>query len=163
MQPLKPKLSFSKLGLLKKPQPVEGVKRYGAFELRIDGVYEIGKKDEASGVQKRTFVCSWLEVPAKTRDQNGKEWGYLLRWKDSDGGVHEWSVPASHLVKSGTEVVEVLAGGGLTVAHGAVQRVKKYILAVNPTRKVTNVPRPGWHTVKGPAGKEYRLFVSRAK
>lgn len=128
-------------------------KWHGHYELRAEGVYCTPKADEEdSKTQPPKFVCSWLEVTARSRDAHGQEWGYVLKWKDPDGRVHTWSAPQSLLVKYGTELVEVLAKGGLKIA--SAKDVKYYISSVNPTARILNVGRPGWY-----APNHRRVFV----
>jgi putative DNA primase/helicase len=133
--------------------------QYGRFELRSDGVYgfsngkkvQVGENGEpASG----EFVCAWLEVTAESRNEAGEEWGYVLKWKDPDQREHTWSAPQSLIVKSGTELVEALARGGLKIAPGKRFDLPSYISSVNPSKRILNVPRTGWYTTK-----RSRVFV----
>ena len=124
--------------------------QYGRYELRPEGVYRTDEenkdkenKDEEKPIPPQ-FVCSWLEVTAESRDMHGQEWGYVLKWKDPDRRIHTWSAPRSLLVKNGTELVEVLAKGGLKIV--SAKDVKYYIPTVNPSARILNVPRPGWYT-----------------
>jgi putative DNA primase/helicase len=132
--------------------------RHGKFELRPDGVYysdepeDTDDGDEEKETETPQFVCSWLEVTAQSRDEHGQEWGNVLRWKDPDRRMHTWSAPRSLLVKNGTELLEVLAKGGLKIA--LAKQVKWYINAVNPSARILNVPRPGWY-----ATNHRRVFV----
>ncbi len=128
-------------------------KHYGRYELRPEGVYRADDEDKDGGEPKPPkFVCSWLEVTAQSRDMHGQEWGTVLKWKDPDHRDHTWSAPRSLLVKNTTELVEVLAKGGLKIV--SPKDVKYYISSVNPTGRVLNVPRPGWYTAN-----QRRVFV----
>ena len=134
--------------------------RYGQFALRPDGVYHVIDEptdSEENAAEEKSdppvFVCSWLEVTAQSRDKHGQEWGYVLKWKDPDRRMHTWSAPRSLLVKHGTELVEVLAKGGLKIA--VPKDVKCYINSVNPSARILNVPRPGWYTTN----RLQRVFV----
>jgi len=132
--------------------PVNGAKQYGPFSLRSGGVYY---RRKTKGRETEQYVSSPLEVVAQSRDENSQEWGYVLEWKDPDGGLHKWSVPRSLLVKQGTDLAEALAKGGLNIAPEAKGQLKKYISAVNPSAKVLNVSRPGWYIPKN----GLRVFV----
>jgi putative DNA primase/helicase len=133
--------------------PVHSAKQHGSFSLRRDGVYQTKKTKQGNAYDQ--YICSPIEVVAQSRDENGQEWGYVLQWKDRDGRLHNWSVPASLLVKNGTDLVEALAKGGLKIAPRAKGQLKDYISAVNPSDKVLNVSRPGWYkSQSGP-----RVFV----
>jgi putative DNA primase/helicase len=134
--------------------------RYGQFELRPEGVYHVSKKQDGhDDEEKAQFICSWLEVAAQSRDQNSEDWGDLLRWRDMDDHVHQWSVPRSLVVNNGTELIEVLAKGGLKIAPSQGPRVKNYISAVNPQNRVLCVSRPGWHRVKDVDRSERRVLA----
>src|ERR1700730_17729936 len=127
--------------------------QYGRYELRPEGVYCTYEASKDEDYPKPTqFVCSWLEVTAQSRDAHGQEWGYVLKWKDPDRRIHTWSAPRSLLVKYGTELVEVLAKGGLKIV--SPKDVKYYISSVNPSARILNVPRPGWYTAS-----RQRVFV----
>jgi putative DNA primase/helicase len=116
-----------------------------------------GKKAQDAndgGPASGEFVCAWLEVTAQSRNESGEEWGYVLKWKDPDQREHTWSAPQSLIVKSGTELVEALARGGLKIAPGKRFELPNYISNVNPTSRILNVPRTGWYTTK-----QSRVFV----
>jgi putative DNA primase/helicase len=135
---------------LPKPQ-----NQWDSFELRKDGVYYrdyIDIRDPDNPTQtKRIFsavrICSRLEVTALSRNDLGSAWGKVLRWGDYDGKSHQWSTPASLLVKGGTDLVEMLAGEGLDIVHGKGARVKEYIHVVQPSARLVNVSRTGWYTM----------------
>jgi hypothetical protein len=133
--------------------------QYGRFELRADGVYGFsnGKKapDAAAGEPASgEFVCAWLEVTAQSRNEAGEEWGYVLKWRDPDQRERTWSAPQSLIVKSGTELVEALARGGLKIAPSKRFELPNYISSVNPSKRILNVTRTGWYTTK-----QSRVFV----
>ncbi len=133
--------------------------QYGRFELRSDGVYGFsnGKKasdGEAAEPSTGDFVYAWLEVTAQSGNEAGEEWGYVLKWKDPDQREHTWSGPQALIVKSGTELAEALARGGLKIAPGKRFELPNYISSVNPSKRILNVPRTGWYTTK-----QSRAFV----
>jgi|SRR5215469_14549327 len=122
------------------------VSKFGPFLLRKDGVFHTTITKSGA---KEAYICAPLEIVAHSRDDNGQEWGYVLQWKDPDDHLHKWSVSRSAVVKTGTEVAEALAKGGLNIAPKQAAKVREYISSVNPQAKVLNVPRPGWHKPKG--------------
>lgn len=130
------------------------LRRYGRFELRPNGVYEITPADKPEDPPEEKFICSWLEVAAQSRNESGEEWGLVLRWQDPDRREHTWSAPRSLIVKQGTELAEILAKGGLRIASGKNTQLKHYISRVGPRQRMLNVPRPGWYMPKGS-----RVFV----
>lgn len=130
-------------------------RRSGNFELRNDGVYyhepekNADPENPAEHPQKRHAVkiCSWLEVAALSRDDQSSAWGKVLRWKDFDGNVHQWSAPAGLLVKNGTDLLETLAREGLDIVTGKNALVKQYIQTVRPNARLLNVGKTGWYNL----------------
>jgi putative DNA primase/helicase len=120
--------------------------KFGSFILKPSGVFHITKRNNDE--QKEEFVCSRLEVIARSRDEGGLDWGYVLCWRDPDGGVHTWSAPADLTVTNDTQLGQALVAGGLTMAPGMGTQLRKYIVAVNPAKRILNVSRPGWHKIK---------------
>jgi putative DNA primase/helicase len=104
------------------------------------------------GHEPPKFICSWLEVTALSRNEEGNEWGTVLTWHDPDHREHVWSAPRSLLVNQKTDLVEVLARRGLKIA--SPKEVKQYVNYVTPGKRMLNVPRTGWHDLK-----DRRVFV----
>lgn len=137
--------------------------RWRLFELRKDGVYytefervpDPDNPGESKLEPNPIKICSRLEVASLSRNDRGSEWGKVLRWTDYDGNLHQWSTPASFLVKGGTDLVEALAREGLNIIHGKGARVKEYIHTVQPNGRLLNVSRTGWYTMQNGT----RLFV----
>jgi putative DNA primase/helicase len=120
---------------------------YGLFELRPDGVYKIeSRKSQDGSEEEPTYICSWLEVTALSRNEEGNEWGTVLTWHDPDHREHVWSAPRSLLVNQKTDLVEALAR--------RPKEVKQYVNHVTPGKRMLNVPRTGWHDLK-----HRRVFV----
>ena len=119
----------------------------------MEGVYHVQGKKPAQA------VCSRLEVIAQSRNEHSNEWGYVLRWDDPDGHPHEWSFPKSLIMKQGTDLSEVLAKGGLNIAPERQALIKEYISAVNPSKRLRNVSRPGWHKLGSGGLNGGRVFV----
>jgi hypothetical protein len=76
------------------PAPPPAVS-YGLFELRPDGVYKKESQDGSETHAAPKFICSWLEVTALSRNEEGNEWGTVLTWHDPDHREHVWSAPRS--------------------------------------------------------------------
>ena len=125
---------------------------YGLFELRPDGVYKTESQDGFDSEEPPKFICSWLEVTALSRNEEGNEWGTVLTWHDPDHRKHVWSAPRSLLVNQKTDLVEALARRGLKIA--SPKEVKQYVNHVTPGKRMLNVPRTGWHDLK-----DRRVFV----
>ena len=92
-------------------------------------------------------MCSRLEVIAATRDDNGEDWGQLLRITDEDGNVHDWAMPMTMLAGDGQSYRERLLDMGLRIASGAKARTRlhDYITSCKPALRARCVSRIGWH------------------
>jgi hypothetical protein len=60
------------------------------FQLRETGLWLIGEEERPD-----VWVCSPLEVLGQTRDRHNESWGRLLQWRDADGRLHTWAMPAT--------------------------------------------------------------------
>ena len=117
----------------------------GRFLVNANGVFLRNKtKDGKEG--KPTWLCSLLEVVAKTRDANGGDWGRLLQWRDADGTKHSWSMPMELLSRDGTAVIAELMRQGLNIVCNQQLRrlVLDYIQTTPVSRKALCVPSLGW-------------------
>lgn len=132
-------------------------RKFGSFTLKANGVFHYIKKGKHDDV-KEEFICSPLEVIARSHDEGGQEWGYVLRWKDPNGGVHTWSAPSQLTATNDTQLAQFLAAGGLKIAPGKGTQLRKYIVAVNLAKSILNVARPGWHKIKS-AGQSKPVFA----
>ncbi len=72
------------------------------FELSLTGVEY--REETEEGEPRWVPVCSRLEVIAATRDDNGEDWGQLLRITDEDGNVHDWAMPMTMLAGDGNPI-----------------------------------------------------------
>lgn len=74
-----------------------------------------------------TWVSTFIDVTAMTRNRDGQEWGRLLEWKDSDRRAHSYAMPQGMLEGDGAEVRRILADGGVTI--GPERRARELFLA----------------------------------
>ena len=113
------------------------------FENAADGLY-FATEDT------RVWICGRLKVLAKTRDTSGGAWGLLLEWRDSDGTLHRWSMPASMLAGDGTAIREELLSRGFAMAtEGRAKGLfVKFLASVNTNVRARAVTAVGW---AGPA------------
>jgi putative DNA primase/helicase len=111
-----------------------------------DGLYFVGVDNEGSFLPP-VWVCTALQVLAKTRDRNGSDWGRLLSWSDSDGGQHEWACPSELLVGDKQEFMRRIARDGveLSTHPKTAQRLVAYITTEQIETRAICVPCPGWH------------------
>lgn len=116
----------------------------GMFEVRADGVYRRYWRD---GSERWAWVCSPVEVIAKTRTGEGEDWGRLLRVIDDDGEPHEWAMPCEMLAGDGGEYRRRLLGMGARIAAGKTgrERLHEYLGEASPDMRARCVDRIGWH------------------
>lgn len=113
------------------------------FKLNKEGVWY--NPDTDNGEKPLIWICSRLEVIAETRDENGENWGRLLRWHDRDGRKHERAFPMSLFKGDGADLREHLLHCGLEISSTRRQKLSEYIQRVKPARKATSISRTGWH------------------
>ena len=119
----------------------------GLFEYRTNGLFFVEKGD--NGEEKETFICSKLEVIARTRDDKGNSHGRLLQWHDgTDSKLHQWAMPISLLAGDGLEVRRELMGGGLPVSPSKKARdlLSTFIQIRESHKKARCIDRLGWHS-----------------
>ncbi len=118
----------------------------GRFEVSDRGAFHIGTDKDGNELSPR-WICSRLDVIAKTRDSGSKEWGRLLEWRDDDGILHRWAMPLELLQGDGSDVRRELARQGLSIAPGRAARdLLASFLQVWPVEdRARCVDRLGWH------------------
>ncbi len=122
----------------------------GRFELYHDGLFFVryNLDDPANIIHKsKAFVCSPIEVIAKTRDTSSGTWGRLLQWRDDDNVLHQWSMPLSLLQGDAKEYRRELASQGLSITTNTKQRsyLDTYIQDYPIHKRALCVDRLGWH------------------
>ena len=112
------------------------------FRMRETGLYLIGEDDNPD-----IYICGPLEVAGQTRDRHNQSWGRLLRWRDTDGYLHSWSMPATVLAGDGSELRARLLDGGLTISPNrkAREALIRYISESQPDTRVRCTNQIGWH------------------
>lgn len=110
------------------------------FDVREDGVYALTESSE-------TFLCSKLEIVGATRNQDGEEWGRLLRFSDADNHLHTWAMPMSLLSGDGNEYRARLLNQGLILSpnRNAKELLTNYIQSFSTEKRIRCVSRVGWH------------------
>jgi putative DNA primase/helicase len=93
------------------------------------------------------WICSPLNVTAKSRDAQNGAWGYLLEFDDADGNPKRWAMPASMLAGDGTEYRKTLLDLGLQIGAGANAKTQltTYINTRQIDMRVRCTDRIGWH------------------
>ena len=123
----------------------QGIDKYG-FRLDDAGVWFSGKDKDGENKQAR-WVCSRLDVLARTRDQDGGGWGYYVAFSDPLGNVKQWAMPARMLSGDGGEYRAILMGMGLLVSPAPDMRhaLTVYIQTRTPEEFASCTDRVGWH------------------
>lgn len=136
----------------------------GRFELTEKGVYHFGK--DKDGNEQPQWICSRLEIVAKTRDEKSGEWGRLLKWQDDDGKPHQWAMPLEQLEGDGAEVRRELARLGVHISPNLAARnlLAAYIKVWPVESRACCVDKLGWHgrvyvTSTGAIGNSGELVV----
>ncbi|MET3132632.1 uncharacterized protein (DUF927 family)/phage/plasmid primase-like uncharacterized protein [Oxalobacteraceae bacterium GrIS 1.11] len=118
----------------------------GTFDVSKRGVFFIGT-DKDGNEQPPRWICSPLDIIAKTRDAKSGEWGRLLEWRDDDQVRHQWAMPLELLQSDGTDMRRELARMGLTISP--VKAARDLLAAFIQVWKVETlarcVERLGWH------------------
>lgn len=103
---------------------------------------------DAEGNKKPpVWVCSRLDVEARTRDQDGGGWGYLLTFADPLGNAKQWAMPARMLSGDGGEYRATLLGMGLLISSTPAARnlLTQFIQTRRPDEFASCTDRIGWH------------------
>ena len=122
----------------------------GRFELYHDGLFFVRYNlDDPANItyKSKSFVCSPIEVIAKTRDTSSGTWGRLLQWHDDDNILHQWSMPLSLLQGDAREYRRELASQGLSITTNPKQRsyLDTYIQNYPIHKRALCVDKLGWH------------------
>jgi len=122
----------------------------GRFELYHDGLFFVKYNDDDPAnitFKFKAFVCSPIEVIAKTRDTSSGTWGRLLQWRDDDSELHTWSMPLALLQGDAREYRRELASQGLSITTNGKQRsyLDTYIQDYPIHKRALCVDKLGWH------------------
>jgi len=127
--------------------------RRDPFIVSDTGVHYIGRDRDGNELAPQ-WLCSRLDVTARTRDAEGNSWGYLLAFSDPTGRPREWAMPARMLSGDGGEYRAALLGMGLSIATNPQcrNRLTEYLQTRQPEALATCTERIGWHpTAEGAA------------
>ncbi|HEY9681066.1 MAG TPA: DUF927 domain-containing protein [Oculatellaceae cyanobacterium] len=110
------------------------------FEADDTGVYSI------EGNNSKRRICGPLKILAFTRDESGLDWGRLLEFKDPDGKIRRWTMPAQMLKGDGSEYRGILLAQGFDIAGKSMhEKLSEYIRSQQPIARVTCVSKTGWY------------------
>ncbi|MDL1861038.1 DUF927 domain-containing protein [Betaproteobacteria bacterium PRO7] len=116
------------------------------FRLDAAGVWFLDRDRDGRELAP-LWICSPLEVIARTRDVDGGDWGYLVQLTDPEGTAHRWAMPARMLSTDGAEYRAALLSLGLRIAPGAKPRalISEYLQTRQPSAFARCTDRTGWH------------------
>jgi putative DNA primase/helicase len=125
-------------------QPLNGI----ADRFRVDdtGVW-YSEPDSDGELKTPIWVCTRLDVVARTRNDDGREWGLLLVFADPDRRLRTWSMPARMLAGDGNELRGALLEMGLQISFAKRGRelLLQYILSRRPDDRARCVDQLGWY------------------
>ena len=119
---------------------------FDVFAVNESGVWHQGIDQD--GKQKPPmWICSRLAVEARTRDQDGGAWGYLLTFVDPLNRAKQWALPARMLAGDGGEYRAMLLNMGLLIDTSPRARnlLTQYIQTRKPEEFASCTDRIGWH------------------
>jgi putative DNA primase/helicase len=119
---------------------------YEPFTVDDSGVWFTGA-DQDGKRKPPEWVCSRLDVEARTRDQDGGGWGYFLTFADPLGHQKQWAMPARMLSADGGEYRATLLNMGLLISTTPRARnlLTQYIQTRAPEEFASCTDRVGWH------------------
>jgi putative DNA primase/helicase len=92
-------------------------------------------------------IAAPFEVLGLCRDPCGQGWGKMLCWRDADGLEHVRYVPDVATHGEPAVLCGTLADGGLLIDRAYQRELARYLCDAQVERRVTVVPRTGWHEV----------------
>ena len=115
------------------------------FSVTDEGVFFL-ESDQDGRTKAPQWVCSCLHVTARTRDEDGQGWGFLLQFSDPVGHVKTWAMPARMLAGDGAEYRSTLLNMGLRIssAANARNRLGQYLQSRQPEEIARCADRVGW-------------------
>lgn len=116
------------------------------FVVTDAGVFHHGISENGKRMSPQ-LICGRLDVVARTRDQDGGGWGYLLEFKDPMGHAKQWAMPSRMLSGDGGEYRAALLSMGLHISPGYKLRnlLTSYLQSRRPEEFAICTDRVGWH------------------
>jgi len=116
------------------------------YQIDDEGVYYL-QTDEDSENTSRLWLCSRIDVEARTRDTDGLNHGKLLTFEDADSKLHRWAMPMEMLAGDGVDYRRNLLNMGVQISSGkkAREKLTDYLQKNQPEKTVLCVNQLGWH------------------
>ena len=137
--------------------PLENRPTYAVYESPVvleqsgailrPGVWYHGanQKGDAAPELVDSWICSPLHIDAQTHDQQGNNYGRLLRFVTSTGQERRWAMPMEMLAGSGEEYRRELLAMGMRIDPKNRSMLGNYLNAQTPPRVVRCAMQVGWH------------------
>jgi putative DNA primase/helicase len=92
-------------------------------------------------------VCSFLNILARTCDENHQNWGRVIRFRDPDGHLHQHAISMEYFKGDGTELIGRLLSWGLIISptKRLKQKLLEYIQMAQFSQSSICVARVGWY------------------
>jgi putative DNA primase/helicase len=119
------------------------------FDLTEKGVFKLiprADTDTRETTITRRFVCTPINVLARTRNRDGEDWGLLVQVTDPDGRLHGWTIPASLFAGDATPILASLLSLGCRLGRGKEAKADliAYLLQSDPPARSLSVSVMGW-------------------
>jgi hypothetical protein len=116
-----------------------------AFVLKESGVHKVEVDEDGNYLER--WLCSYIDVVARTKDESNQNWGYLIHMVDPSNNLHEIALPANMFHEDPKGIISRLSHEGFEVfpqakSHGLVL---EYLMTRNPDDLVHCVSQVGWH------------------
>lgn len=146
------------------PFPMEGRPCYVALDdwtKALDGTHRPGvyycgltkPKGDAIPMPFNVWLCSPLYVEAITADSHDRNYGRMLRFKNTRGHDRYWAMPMRMLAGDGVELRAELLGLGVELSPKERYALAEYLLQQRPDKHLQCVEQTGW------ADTECKAFV----
>lgn len=111
------------------------------------GVWFHGVRNNTQGepVPFDSWISSPLHIEAQTHDQQGNNFGRLVRFTSTVGIERTWALPMEMLSGDGSEMRAILLSMGVQIDPKNKNLFANYLQAVPPETVVTCVSSIGWH------------------
>lgn len=97
------------------------------------------------GLLRRRKVCGKLEVLARTRTADNKDWGLVCAFRDPDEVLKRIIIPMKDFSGDGLPVASALLSEGLEIMPKARPLLLEYLQTTEIKKRARTTNRTGWH------------------
>ncbi|MGX2041849.1 DUF927 domain-containing protein [Methylocaldum sp. MU1018] len=90
-------------------------------------------------------ICGPLYIDAQCSDRRGRNFGRMLRFRDSLGNWKQWAMPMHMMSGSCEEIRSELYNLGLDIPHKNRGKISEYITSVYPKKTMRSALQVGWY------------------